>query len=137
MILAVGGTELNCQAPPLERSGMEMRDVVMTRPCAVIEAWPPIKKPDWFCSTTYPLALRLPRICDGLGSLILFQTTDEGEGWMKVVVSPTAILNVCQLMNARSDVLMVRFGPEVVIVAVPFVTVAPDGLPCARGPCRK
>src|SRR5215813_3057424 len=93
-----------------------------------MEAWPPMKRPLGFCSTMNPLALRLPRICEGFGSLMRFQTIDEDEGWAKIVLSPRPMLKLCQLITARSEVLIVRIEPAVLKVALPWPTVPPTGL---------
>ena len=54
---------------------------------------------------------------------------EEAEGWLKVVVSPAAILKVPQLMKALGELwLMVNCEPEVLKVAEPWVTVPPVGL---------
>src|SRR5215831_7164184 len=66
---------------------------------------------------------------------MLFQTTEDADGWMKVVVSPTPMLKLCQLMAARSEVWMVNCAPpaEVVIVAVPCVAEPRTGLARTEG----
>ena len=58
-----------------------------------------------------PLACRLPKICDGFGSLMRFQTMDCADGWLKMVVSPAAMLKLCQLRNAFCDAVMVSCEP--------------------------
>src|SRR5262245_5724135 len=93
-----------------------------------------MKKPDSFCSTTYPFALRLPRICDGLLSLMRLQTTDEELGCTNIGISPKPILKLCQLIKVRADVWMVSFGPELEKVAVPWETTGPAGLANASRP---
>src|SRR5690349_10201003 len=79
-------------------------------------------------STTTPLALRLPKICDGFWSWMLFQTTDEADGWMNVVVSPAPMLNDCQLRKALCEAVMLSWLPLAAAVAEPLCTVRLFGL---------
>src|SRR5262245_50987484 len=107
-MLAVGGSALKLHGSWLLKSGIGAGDVVSSKPCALSTAWPPMKKPAGFWSTTYPLAFKFPRICDGFASLIRFHTKEEELGWTKRVVSPIPILKLCQLMKARSEVRIVN-----------------------------
>ena len=75
-----------------------------------------------------PLACRPPKICDGFWSLMRLTTTELTEGWLKMVVSPAAMLKLCQFKNALCEVVMVSRGPLVVAVALPPATVMPVGL---------
>src|ERR1039458_730339 len=84
-----------------------------------------------------PLARRVPKICDGLASLIRFITTEEMDGWLKTVVSPAAMLKLCQLSIATGEVVMVSREPFCDVVAVPEATVMPVGLASAHSTQRR
>ena len=62
---------------------------------------------------------------------MLFQTTEEEEGSTKVVVSPAAMLKLCQLIKALPEVVIVSCEPEVLKAADPCATVPPVGLASA------
>jgi hypothetical protein len=129
MIGTEGGGPLNTHAPPDD--GTYGTAVLATKPAALIVQFGPKKKPLWFINTTVPLALRLPQICDGLRSLIWFQTTDEAEGWMNVVVSPAPMLKLCQLMKALCEAVMLSCDPFCDALTAPLPTVMPCGFPSA------
>src|SRR5579863_8165524 len=98
MMSALGGGAEKSQAPPESRLKEAAGAVVMMNPPVRMAACPPTKKPAEFCRTIRPLALRLPRICEGLPLLILFHATELAEGWTNVVVSPTPMLKLPQLI---------------------------------------
>src|ERR1700690_660496 len=77
---------------------------------------------------TVPLALRLPKICDGLAPPISLSATEFAEGWMKVVVAPAWMLKLLQLRNAAWLTVKLSCAPLVWAVAVPSLTVIPVGL---------
>src|ERR1700690_557094 len=77
---------------------------------------------------TVPLALRLPKICDGLAPPISLSPTEFGGGWMKVGVSPAWMLKLLQLRNAAWLTVTLSCAPLVWGVAVPSLTVMPVGL---------
>src|ERR1017187_3775675 len=132
MIGTEGGGPSNSHAPPEATCGTA---VVATKPAALILEFGPKQKPLWFITTTVPLALRLPQICDGLRSLIWFQTTDEAEGWMNVVVSPAPMLKLCQLMKALCEAVMLSCDPFCDALTVPLPTVMPCGFPGTEETC--
>ncbi len=62
-----------------------------------------------------------------------FHTMEVDEGWLKMVVSPAAMLKGCQLRTAFCEVVvMVSCEPLVVAVAEPLCTV----MPVRIGPAR-
>ncbi len=111
MMLAVGGGALNCQAPPLERSGEGHRSGGHQHAVGVDDGLAADVKAGLVLQNHIAVGVEVPRICDGLGSLIWFQTTEEDEGWTKVVVWPAPMLKLCQLMKALSEVWMVNCEP--------------------------
>ena len=75
----------------------------------------------------------LPKIEEGLASLMWFQTTEELVGSTKVVDSPAPTLKLCQLMTVPAvAVWMVNWFPEALKVAEPWATVPPAGLAAAE-----
>ena len=58
---------------------------------------------------------------------MLFQTMDEADGWMKVVVWPAPMLNDCQLRKALCDAVTVSWLPFATALAEPLWTVRPFG----------
>src|SRR5882757_7534894 len=74
-----------------------------------------------------PFACKLPKICDGLWSWMLFHTTEAADGWLKIVFSPVAMLKLCQFSTALLPALMVSVEPLSCIEAAPLWTVMPVG----------
>ena len=102
--------------------------VAMKSPPTLIMEFGPKKKPLALARMTVPLALRLPKICDGLAPPISLSTTEFAEGWMNVVVSPAGMLKLLQLRNAAWLTVKLSCAPLVWAVAVPSRTVMPVGL---------
>src|SRR5581483_10025102 len=59
---------------------------------------------------------------------MLLTTIDDADGWLKTVISPAAILKLCQSRNALCEVVTVNCEPLVDVVAEPCRTVMPAGL---------
>src|ERR1043166_2751088 len=88
-------------------------------------------------STTQPLALSVPQICERFGSSTRFQTIEVEEGWTNVVVSPGRMLKLCQLSTAFWPACTVSCEPLCVALAEPCATVMPVGFAFARSPPRQ
>src|SRR5208337_1366468 len=63
---------------------------------------------------------------------MLLTTMEQADGWLKMVVSPAAMLKLCQFRNALCDVVMVSREPLALKLAEPLCTVMPVGLAGAR-----
>src|SRR5215472_6895571 len=96
--------------------------------------WAPSVKtmPLWLTSTIRPLASIWPAMTEGSPPVTRLSVTEVAEGCRKTVVSPGAMLKLCQLMTAEPDdwLIWVRFA-FCVIVAVPATTEPPAGLAAA------
>src|SRR5580692_7727279 len=77
---------------------------------------------------TVPLALRLPKICDGFAPPIKLKTTEPEEGCKNDVVSPAAILKLLQFKTASWLTVTSSCEPSCRAVALPAATVMPAGL---------
>src|ERR1017187_7820014 len=107
--------------------------VVAIRPLTSICEPGPKNTPFGLIRITLPLAVRVPSICDGSGSLMRFRVTDDEEGWLNFVVSVGAMLKERQSITARCvDWSTLRVFPLVAMVADPAATVPPAGLPLAE-----
>jgi hypothetical protein len=113
------------------KSALAMSWVVARKPAVLMTAPLPISTPFGLIRKTRPLALSVPKICDGFGSPMTRLSTVEVEfGWMNRVVSPEPMLNDCQLMTAFW-VLWVTVTVEVPVPSIeaePPTTCPPCGL---------
>src|SRR6266545_2425390 len=133
-MLASGGVPVNCHMPEPMGAGGENAAVVATKPPTLIEEFGPKKNPFWFISTTMPLALIDPQICDGCVSRIRFHTTETALGWWKLTDSPAPMLKLCQLMTELCEALMSRRDPFCAELTLPCCTLMPCGPPMAFKP---
>src|ERR1700722_2007643 len=77
---------------------------------------------------TVPLALRAPKICEGLAPPMRLKTIDPDEGCKNEVVSPAAMLKLLQFRTASWLTVTLSCEPNCCAVAVPEKTVMPAGL---------
>src|ERR1039458_7831105 len=118
---------------PAMKSEFLIFAVVATRPLTSTREAGPKNTPFGLIRITLPLAVSVPSICDGSGSLMRFSVTEEEEGWLNFVVSLGAMLKERQSITARCvDWLTLRVLPLVAMLADPPVTVPPAGLPLAE-----
>ena len=96
---------------PAVKSSLLMFSVEATSPAVSTLAPAPNSTPFGLIRNTRPLAIRLPRICDGSCPTTRFSTVAVECGWMKRVVSPGWIENCFQLMMARSLAVMFSVLP--------------------------
>src|SRR5579859_4891735 len=93
--------------------------------------WAPLpnRMPLELISQTWPLAVRLPSMCEGLTSRMRFSAIDDPDGWRNCTDSLAAMLKLLQSMTARPvPCVTVRLGPAAAIAACPAVTYPPVGL---------
>ena len=77
---------------------------------------------------TVPLALRLPKICEGFPLLTILKTTDPDEGCKNVVVSPAAMSKLLKFKTVNWPTVTFNCEPNCCAVALPSETVMPEGL---------
>jgi hypothetical protein len=84
--------------------------------------------PDWFTSTTWPFAVILPAICDGLGPVTRLSVIALALGWLKLTLCGLPTSKLCQLTAARGlDWLIVVLAGVWLIAAPPATTTPPVG----------
>ena len=76
----------------------------------------------------WPLAVRRPKISDGLLPRTRFSAIAEELGWLKFTQAPEPIEKLCQLRIAELEPCVIcMFDPDVEMFAEPAVTVPPVG----------
>src|ERR1035441_9893372 len=103
---------------PAMKSEFLIFAVVAIRPLTSTFEVGPKNTPFGLIRITLPLAVSVPSICDGSGSLMRFRVTDEEDGWLNLVVSVGAMLKDRQSITARCvDWSTLRVFPLVAMVA--------------------
>ncbi len=102
--------------------------VVASRPPTLTWAFLPKAMPCGLISHTWPLAMMVPSMTDGLKSLMRLRVIDEALGWLNCTVWPCDTLKLFQSMIARcEDWLTVVRPVREVMLACPPVTCPPVG----------
>ncbi len=117
---------------PLLKSWLLMFSVDATRPAVSTLAPAPNRMPFGLIRKTRPLAIRLPRICDGSWPTTRLSTVAVAPGWMKRVVSPGWMENCRQWMMALSPAVMFSVLPCCCTPTCPWITWWPVGLAMTR-----
>src|ERR1700751_2426904 len=110
------------------KSALWMSLVVARNPAVLMVAPRQKMMPSPLTTNTRPLAISVPRIWVGPRPPVTrLSATAELLGWLKVVVSPTPMLNVFQLMIAfwLDWLIVAEFEPGPTMVALPPTTVPP------------
>src|ERR1039458_6955455 len=86
---------------PAMKSEFLIFAVVAIRPLTSTCEPGPKNTPFGLIRITLPLAVNVPSICEGSGSLIRLRVTEEEEGWLKFVVSLRSEEHTSELQSLR------------------------------------